>query len=222
MSGRSYPYPRGRSRSPRGPELQDSLDIAQTPPSNRRGLGSVRRQTGPRVLGRQDSRYYEVPFDDVEEPITNYIVPIEDEPITIDPREGLSERARQFLDFNRMEFLNARLEEYWQFMSSRLQTQLFTESNDSRSEMSWPLAQFSLVASPRRRKPSKKELQEKIMTLRVAKHQLTEPCSICLCEYKLCQRASELPCKHLFHRTCLGPWLKQSGSCPVCRQPIIQ
>lgn len=26
-----------------------------------------------------------------------------------------------------------------------------------------------------------------------------------------------LPCKHPFHEPCIMPWLKSSGTCPVCR-----
>ncbi|KAF8808124.1 hypothetical protein BYT27DRAFT_7190236 [Phlegmacium glaucopus] len=30
-----------------------------------------------------------------------------------------------------------------------------------------------------------------------------------------------LPCNHPFHMPCILPWLKSSGTCPVCRHPLI-
>jgi len=30
-----------------------------------------------------------------------------------------------------------------------------------------------------------------------------------------------LPCKHPFHEPCIIPWLKSSGTCPVCRHALV-
>ena len=40
-------------------------------------------------------------------------------------------------------------------------------------------------------------------------------CSIC-CE-DLTEKATKMPCGHLFNQGCISEWLKQHNQCPVCR-----
>jgi hypothetical protein len=47
-----------------------------------------------------------------------------------------------------------------------------------------------------------------------------EDCSICLEAFKVGDQAKKLSCKHLFHVSCLLPWLEQRSSCPVCRSSV--
>lgn len=48
-------------------------------------------------------------------------------------------------------------------------------------------------------------------------------CAVCKEQFKLNtedpdeQIVVSLPCKHPFHEPCIIPWLKSSGTCPVCR-----
>lgn len=44
-----------------------------------------------------------------------------------------------------------------------------------------------------------------------------ECCSVCLEDFKLGNRANKLRCGHVFHRTCVTPWLLMKNTCPVCR-----
>ena len=44
-------------------------------------------------------------------------------------------------------------------------------------------------------------------------------CSICL--DSIYPAKYQLPCKHLFHITCIKTWLKNRPSCPICREVII-
>ncbi|CAA7264828.1 unnamed protein product [Cyclocybe aegerita] len=52
-------------------------------------------------------------------------------------------------------------------------------------------------------------------------------CAVCKDQFKLGtedpdeQVVVTLPCKHSFHEPCIMPWLKSSGTCPVCRFALI-
>lgn len=45
-------------------------------------------------------------------------------------------------------------------------------------------------------------------------------CSVCQDRYEDKEKASCLPCMHLFHKECIEPWLQLHNACPVCRKPI--
>ncbi len=47
-----------------------------------------------------------------------------------------------------------------------------------------------------------------------------ERCSICMEEYQHGDRKNILPCKHIFHKKCIGQWLNQHVACPLCRAVI--
>jgi E3 ubiquitin-protein ligase RNF115/126 len=52
---------------------------------------------------------------------------------------------------------------------------------------------------------------------------LEKDCAVCKEQFKLEtedpdeQVVVSLPCQHIFHEGCILPWLKSSGTCPVCR-----
>lgn len=50
---------------------------------------------------------------------------------------------------------------------------------------------------------------------------LTE-CELCLQDYVDGDELMRLPCLHLFHNSCVGPWLKKSYTCPVCQINVCQ
>ena len=50
-------------------------------------------------------------------------------------------------------------------------------------------------------------------------------CTICLNliqSYPTCkeEEGKALDCSHIFHRECIGEWLKQKHNCPLCRAPV--
>lgn len=56
---------------------------------------------------------------------------------------------------------------------------------------------------------------------------LSEDCAVCKEQFSLETESSDelvvikLPCKHPFHEPCILPWLKNSGTCPVCRYALV-
>ncbi|KAG1757234.1 hypothetical protein EDB19DRAFT_1656424 [Suillus lakei] len=57
---------------------------------------------------------------------------------------------------------------------------------------------------------------------------LDKDCAVCKEQFQLGTEDPEeqvivtLPCKHPFHQPCILPWLKSSGTCPVCRYALIE
>ncbi|CAF0816170.1 unnamed protein product [Brachionus calyciflorus] len=45
-------------------------------------------------------------------------------------------------------------------------------------------------------------------------------CAVCMDDFALNEQAKKLPCKHLFHDSCIAQWLKLHATCPVCRNNI--
>jgi hypothetical protein len=46
-------------------------------------------------------------------------------------------------------------------------------------------------------------------------------CAICVEGYKVGDVLRVLPCKHLFHKLCVDPWLIEQRSCPICKLDIL-
>ncbi|KAF8397454.1 hypothetical protein HHK36_016371 [Tetracentron sinense] len=42
-------------------------------------------------------------------------------------------------------------------------------------------------------------------------------CSVCLEQVNMGELIRSLPCLHQFHANCIDPWLRQQGTCPVCK-----
>jgi len=53
-------------------------------------------------------------------------------------------------------------------------------------------------------------------------HKDLNECELCLEEYAAGDELLRLPCMHLFHCTCVTPWLQKSYTCPVCQTDISQ
>ncbi|WOL04731.1 E3 ubiquitin-protein ligase [Canna indica] len=45
-------------------------------------------------------------------------------------------------------------------------------------------------------------------------------CSVCLEQVIVGELIRSLPCLHQFHANCIDPWLRQQGTCPVCKHKV--
>ena len=45
-------------------------------------------------------------------------------------------------------------------------------------------------------------------------------CSVCLCGFEPGEKATRMPCGHLYHEACLTKWLTSHNTCPSCRYEI--
>ncbi|XP_039606115.1 RING finger protein 150a isoform X2 [Polypterus senegalus] len=54
----------------------------------------------------------------------------------------------------------------------------------------------------------------------------TEPefdnCAVCIEGYKPNDVVRILPCRHLFHKNCVDPWLQDHRTCPMCKMNILK
>ncbi|NP_001139044.1 RING finger protein 150a precursor [Danio rerio] len=47
-------------------------------------------------------------------------------------------------------------------------------------------------------------------------------CAVCIEDYKPNDVVRILPCRHVFHRNCVDPWLQDHRTCPMCKMNILK
>ncbi|BFZ24162.1 hypothetical protein BsWGS_27201 [Bradybaena similaris] len=49
-----------------------------------------------------------------------------------------------------------------------------------------------------------------------------DPCAVCIESYKFHEVIRILPCRHVFHKSCVDPWLLDQRLCPMCKLDILR
>jgi E3 ubiquitin-protein ligase RNF13 len=61
-----------------------------------------------------------------------------------------------------------------------------------------------------------------LQTITANETHVNDQCTICMENYILAQQLKLLPCKHIFHLTCIETYLAQfSNQCPLDNLPLI-
>nr|CAD2135978.1 unnamed protein product [Meloidogyne enterolobii] len=52
--------------------------------------------------------------------------------------------------------------------------------------------------------------------------ELNSDCPVCIDPYKPGDILRQLPCRHIFHKSCVDPWLLEHRTCPMCKSDILK
>ncbi|XP_031254980.1 E3 ubiquitin-protein ligase SDIR1-like isoform X2 [Pistacia vera] len=67
--------------------------------------------------------------------------------------------------------------------------------------------------------PAEQESRKTDGCVKASEDELT--CTICLEQVNGGELVRSLPCLHQFHANCIDPWLRQRGTCPVCKFRMV-
>ncbi|XP_038018019.1 E3 ubiquitin-protein ligase RNF115 isoform X2 [Motacilla alba alba] len=70
--------------------------------------------------------------------------------------------------------------------------------------------------------PADKEKISSLPTVPVTQEQVDTglECPVCKEDYTVAEQVRQLPCNHVFHSSCIVPWLELHDTCPVCRKSL--
>ncbi|KYB24961.1 E3 ubiquitin-protein ligase Iruka isoform X1 [Tribolium castaneum] len=71
--------------------------------------------------------------------------------------------------------------------------------------------------------PVSKEVIDALPVINVKSDQVDAKlqCSVCWEDFQLGENVRQLPCTHIYHEPCIRPWLELHGTCPICRQNLV-
>lgn len=65
--------------------------------------------------------------------------------------------------------------------------------------------------------PASKSAIESMPTVKIS---TDSNCAVCTEKFEFGSEVKEMPCKHIYHKDCILPWLSFRNSCPVCRHEL--
>ncbi|KAI1731681.1 ring finger domain-containing protein [Ditylenchus destructor] len=67
-----------------------------------------------------------------------------------------------------------------------------------------------------------KKALTRIPTRPVKAGELDSDCPVCIDPYRTGDIVRMLPCRHIFHKSCVDPWLLEHRTCPMCKSDILK
>ncbi|WKX98839.1 hypothetical protein Q1695_014039 [Nippostrongylus brasiliensis] len=58
--------------------------------------------------------------------------------------------------------------------------------------------------------------------LKVGDAELDIDCAVCIDPYQIGDVVRTLPCRHVYHKSCIDPWLLEHRTCPMCKADILK
>ncbi|TYI94684.1 hypothetical protein E1A91_D02G222500v1 [Gossypium mustelinum] len=71
--------------------------------------------------------------------------------------------------------------------------------------------------------PASKSAIDSLPSVKITKDHLSSKsnqCAVCMDDFEEGIQAKWMPCRHLYHKDCILPWLELHNSCPVCRHEL--
>ncbi|CAD8145282.1 unnamed protein product [Paramecium octaurelia] len=65
-----------------------------------------------------------------------------------------------------------------------------------------------------------KKYLQKLKMMKMGKS--NRQCSICCNQFQKDELIIQLPCKHIYHKSCVDSWLQSSTKCPNCRSDVLE
>ncbi|CAI5445706.1 unnamed protein product [Caenorhabditis angaria] len=61
-----------------------------------------------------------------------------------------------------------------------------------------------------------------LRTIQKNDEELQIDCAVCLDPYQVNDIVRILPCRHIYHKSCIDPWLLEHRTCPMCKSDILK
>ncbi|KAI4971215.1 hypothetical protein ZWY2020_002129 [Hordeum vulgare] len=68
--------------------------------------------------------------------------------------------------------------------------------------------------------PAARAVVERLQVVAISGKEAAQGCAVCKDGIVQGELATRLPCAHVYHGACIGPWLAIRNSCPVCRYEL--
>jgi len=70
--------------------------------------------------------------------------------------------------------------------------------------------------------PTPKEVINSLPKKQITAECVDMECAICKENFRTGESATELKCRHSYHKECIEPWLNENSTCPVCRASLLE